>query len=620
MKAATFRALVLGLLSLTLAACAPISAVSQARGVIQSHLPGASPAASSSATSAQSAVQLVILRGDLEQERAISLRDSSVMKDTSTDSYYQQLAQQNQGLLDGGVTAIKLVNVEWGAVAINGSNATANNFETWATTYSDGSSDQSRDHNVYSLVEQNGGWKIESDDQPDSDSTTPQPSASTAPQPRAPANAQPSRSGSGRPGASANPSPSGSAAPAGASSLTIGAHAGSPEAAIQQVVLKGNAEQEQAITSHDSSVMKDTSTDTYYQDLAQTNQDMLDSGVTAIRLVKIEWGPTSVNGSSATATTFETWWTQYSDGGTDQARDRNAYSLVQQNGAWKVQSDDHPDNGFTTVPGGSQPGNLASSGGTAPSPQVPAPRPSRGRGSSSNWSGYAASGGKFTAVTGTWTVPQPSASGGSLGADAAWVGIGGENSRDLIQAGTEETVLSSGTIHYDAWIEMLPRYSHPIPLAVHPGDSVTVSIAQQQDGSWKISFKNNTTSNTYDRTVQYSSTLSSAEWIEEAPSGGRGGIMPLDSFGSITFSNASAVKDGQTVNLSQASARPITMINGNDQPLVTPAAIDSDGSSFTLTRTGNAPTSRGGSGPRAGGRRLSPRASRTAGTDRAPGC
>ncbi|MFI5267411.1 MAG: G1 family glutamic endopeptidase [Chloroflexota bacterium] len=596
MKTATFRALFLGLVSLTLAACAPTTAISQARGVIQSHLPGASPAASSSATAPESEVQLVILRGDLEQERAIASKDSSGMKDTSTDNYYQQVSQQNQGLLDGGVTGIKLVNVEWGAVTINGGAATVNNFETWATTYDDGSSDQSRDHNIYTLIQQNGAWKIQSDDQPDSGSTSPQPAASTAPQPRASTAPQPSGRGGGRPGTSANPSASATPAPAGATSLSVGAQTGTPEAAIQQLILKGNGEQEQAIASKDSTVMKDTSTDTYYQDLAQTNQDMLDSGVTAIRLVKIEWGQTTVTGTSGTATTYETWWTQYSDGSTDQSRDRNVYSLVQQNGAWKIQSDDHPDNGFTTVPGSAQPGNPAPSGGPAPSPQVPAPRPSRGRGVSSNWSGYAANGGKFTSVSGTWTVPQPSANTGSLGADAAWVGIGGENSRDLIQAGTEETVLASGTIHYDAWIEMLPQYSHPIPLAVHPGDSVTVSISQQPDSSWKISFKNNTTTNTYDRTVQYSSSLSSAEWIEEAPSGGRGGVMPLDNFGNISFSSASAVKDGQTVNLSQAGAQPITMINGNDQPLVTPAAIAADGSSFTLTRTSNAPTGRGGSG------------------------
>ncbi|HVA23238.1 MAG TPA: hypothetical protein VMW62_02500, partial [Chloroflexota bacterium] len=370
MKTATLRAFFLGLLSLTLAACAPATAISQARGVIQSHLPGASPAAStgtSSAPTAQSAVQLAILRGDLEQERAISTGDSSVMRDSSTAAYFKEVSQQNDGLLSGGVSAIKLVNVEWGTITVNGSSATANNFETWATTYSDGSSDQSRDHNVYSLVQQNGVWKIDSDDQPGSSSqpqpaasTAPQPAASTAPQPSTSAAPRPLGRGSGRPGASA---PSTSAAPAGASSLSVGAQASTPEAAVQQAILKGNGEQEQAISSHDSSVMKDTSTDPYYQDLAQTNQDMLDSGVTAIRLVKIEWGQTTVTGTSATASTYETWWTQYSDGGTDQSRDRNIYSLVQQNGAWKIQSDDHPDSGFTSAPGGSQPGGPVPSTG-----------------------------------------------------------------------------------------------------------------------------------------------------------------------------------------------------------------------------------------------------------------
>jgi hypothetical protein len=68
--------------------------------------------------------------------------------------------------------------------------------------------------------------------------------------------------------------------------------------------------------------------------------------------------------------------------------------------------------------------------------------------------------------------------------------------------------------------------------------------------------------------------------------------MPLDNFGSIAFSKASAVKDGNSVNLSQAGASPITMINGNRQPLVTPSALTADGSGFTVTRTSN-PTTAG---------------------------
>jgi hypothetical protein len=42
-------------------------------------------------------------------------------------------------------------------------------------------------------------------------------------------------------------------------------------------------------------------------------------------------------------TVYETWSTTFQDGTTQQARDRNIYTLVQDNGTWKVQTDDHPD-------------------------------------------------------------------------------------------------------------------------------------------------------------------------------------------------------------------------------------------------------------------------------------
>src|SRR5438132_1406212 len=49
--------------------------------------------------------------------------------------------------------------------------------------------------------------------------------------------------------------------------------------AIQSVVERGNAQQVQAITSHDATLMRDTSTDRYYQELAKTNEDLLNHGV-----------------------------------------------------------------------------------------------------------------------------------------------------------------------------------------------------------------------------------------------------------------------------------------------------------------------------------------------------
>src|SRR5436305_2241765 len=45
-------------------------------------------------------------------------------------------------------------------------------------------------------------------------------------------------------------------------------------AAVQQVIHTANDEQVQAIAVHDPSGMQDTSTDGYYQQLVQTNQDL----------------------------------------------------------------------------------------------------------------------------------------------------------------------------------------------------------------------------------------------------------------------------------------------------------------------------------------------------------
>jgi hypothetical protein len=360
-------------------------------------------------------------------------------------------------------------------------------------------------------------------------------------------------------------------------------------AAIQDVIQRSNNEQVTAIAARDPSQMSDTVTSEHFQELVQINQDLLDHDVKSISLVNLEWGQIAVNGTSATATTFETWRTSYADGRTEQSRDQNDYSLVLDNGSWIIQSDDHPDT--AAAPPSLRP---APSGPTIPDNQN----------TSHNWSGYAATGGHYTAVTGTWTVPEFSPDG-SFGIDAAWVGIGGVRSRDLIQAGTNQTVSGNGRTQYEAWIETLPRASRSISLSVHPGDSVTVSINEQTTNNWLIDFKNNTTGQTYQETVAYTSSHSSAEWVEEAPSaGGRGGVLPLSNFGAVDFSNGSAVKDGETVTIAGANARPITMVSSANQALAIPTTLGEDGSSFTVARTDAPATTtagpRGGRGRRGG--------------------
>jgi len=203
---------------------------------------------------------------------------------------------------------------------------------------------------------------------------------------------------------------------------------------------------------------------------------------------------------------------------------------------------------------------------------------------SQNWAGYAATEGGYTGVCATWNVPDIGLAS-PAGIDAAWVGIGGVRSHDLIQAGTERTVLDNGSTKQEAWVELLPRPSETVPLAVTPGDTIRVSIDQQGPETWLVAFADITSGQVYQVTKRYASSLSSAEWVEEAPSGGRRRTLPLDNFGTVRFSQVSVIHDTQVVTIAQSGAHAITMITPGGAALAVPSQIGADGQSFSVTRT-----------------------------------
>ena len=176
-------------------------------------------------------------------------------------------------------------------------------------------------------------------------------------------------------------------------------------AAIQTVIQTANKEQAQALESGDPSVMSNTATTAYYRQLMQTKNGLAAQGATRIELIQLTWGPISIDANTATATTSETWITTFSDGTTLESTDTNVYSLINQAGTWLIAADMHP---VATTPGvGGTPPM------TQPTPQAPLPMVPAGQNTSQNWSGYAATAGPYTSVTGTWTVPQPNVAGGS---------------------------------------------------------------------------------------------------------------------------------------------------------------------------------------------------------------
>jgi ketosteroid isomerase-like protein len=174
-----FRALLIVLISLPLAGCAPASLILRAEQELGSRLrspsgglaaPRAQPAPDGSV---EAAIQDVIQRANTAQEEAIASRDPSGMKDTATERYYREIMEVNEDLLAAGISNIRLVEIEWGPISVTGDVAIATAYETWRVTLRDGRSRQSRDRNVYRLVRENGGWKIESDDHPDEPSPLP---------------------------------------------------------------------------------------------------------------------------------------------------------------------------------------------------------------------------------------------------------------------------------------------------------------------------------------------------------------------------------------------------------------------------------------------------------------
>src|SRR6185503_10225868 len=197
------------------------------------------------------------------------------------------------------------------------------------------------------------------------------------------------------------------------------------EQAVKDAITKANEAQAKAFNSGDPTAMRATATSDWYSKLVQINRDLAAGGVTEIALISTDFQSVTVDGANATAVTFETWRSTYSDGMTDETTARNDYTLVLDGSAWRIATNDQPSAGL-------QPGT-----GTQPDTTTPSSAAIT-TDTSTNWSGYAATGGTYTSVTGTWTVPTVSAT--TAGADATWVGIGGINSTDLIQAGTEATV------------------------------------------------------------------------------------------------------------------------------------------------------------------------------------
>ncbi len=204
-----------------------------------------------------------------------------------------------------------------------------------------------------------------------------------------------------------------------------------------------------------------------------------------------------------------------------------------------------------------------------------------------SWAGYSVSQSfnsqrKVTGISASWTVPQVNASGID-GFSSAWIGIGGQSDKTLIQVGTEQDSAGGRTSYY-AWYEMLPNFLVSIKeLALSPGDIIDASLALIDSNAdvWKIKLSDTTKGQTFTLDVNYKSSLASGEWIVERPSINNH-ISTLCDFGKVPFSNCQISLNNIEGPIDNFTYSKIQMTNQAAHPLASVSILNSENSSFTI--------------------------------------
>ena len=213
-------------------------------------------------------------------------------------------------------------------------------------------------------------------------------------------------------------------------------------------------------------------------------------------------------------------------------------------------------------------------------------------GTSSNWSGYAASGATFTDVRASWKQPAVKCPSSVPQASSFWVGLDGytPTSTSVEQIGTDSDCNGPNRPRYYAWYEVVPAPSVPFPThdVVHAGDTMTADV--RHSGTVYTMQLKDWTAGWHFSIEQTSTTAqnSSAEWVAEAPSTCSRlfcQLIPLADFGAVTFNHATATATtaAQPATINTFAHDQIVMLTASGLPKARPSTLTNKGAAFTVT-------------------------------------
>jgi hypothetical protein len=209
----------------------------------------------------------------------------------------------------------------------------------------------------------------------------------------------------------------------------------------------------------------------------------------------------------------------------------------------------------------------AAAGGATPSMRH-GPIHMRTNSTSTNWSGYAVTGGRYTQVSSSWTVPAVSCSGTAY--SSFWVGLDGDTSGTVEQTGTDSDC-SGSTPRYYAWYEMYPKFPTNYSNPVTAGDHMSASVTTSGNGQFTLTISDSTQGWTRSTSARLKSAkLASAEVIAEAPSSS-GGVLPLANFGTVGFSGATV--NGSVLTSTTKGLDAITMVTSSGTVKAQPSSM-----------------------------------------------